>query len=231
MSNFDINLYSTTHEFYRFSTDDFALLQLGIGGYNISSLAKFLNVKDDDSFTSIKPLNEDVKEFFSNTSTTDLIDKLIGQAYLSDMKIMDFNFDEKIYEEVTGFSEIKLLDNVKFPPENFTSPSEGTIKDFLRKWNKVQRGLEPDEKIANGYKAVAYKIQNSLSGCITFDATLTVLNHSRTSKIQLYLLDNADSDSSRTITFNGSPLITEKPSTAYDMTYGFGRSEEHTSEL
>lgn len=224
MAGFEINLYSNKQQFHRYGTDDFALLEIGIGSYNISSLANFLSL-DSSTLLPIpnKPLNPDVKEFFSGNDATTIFNKISGKDYESNMKIMEFNFDDKQYKEITGFSEIKKLDTIKFKPDTFTIPTDTNIKDFLLSWDNVQKGIAiTDPKIINGYKAVAYKIQNSLSGCITFDSTIKILGGDRTSKIRLYLLDNADSDNSRGIALNGSPFMTDQPSTPYGMRYGFG---------
>lgn len=220
--SFEINLYSNKQEFYTFATDDFALLEIGIGSYNISSIANFFSIKED-TFSEIKPMNPDTKEFFSNEAGATIANKLIGQDFLSDMKIMEFDIDTKTYKEVAGFSNIIQLNQSKFKPDKFTPPSESTIRDFLQQWNKVQQGFITDEKVVNGYKAVAYKIQNSLSGCITFNATLNILQNSRSSLIRLNLLDNADNRSERSMSFNGSPFISAVPRTPYGAEYSFNQ--------
>jgi hypothetical protein len=220
MSGFEINLYSNKQEYHRFSTEDFALLEIGIGNYNLSSIANFFKVKED-TLQQIKPMNPDVKEFFTNNSASTLINKLIGEDYAGTMKIMEFDIDEKKYKEVVSFTEIKKINQNKYKVKDFTPPAAANIKEFLKKWNEIQRGFETDTKVINGYKVVAYKIQNSLSGCITFDATLPILNTQRKSLIKFYLLENADAKSSREMSFKGSPFMTNVPSTAYGAQYSF----------
>lgn len=220
MSGFEINLYSNRREFHTFATDDFALLEIGIGAYNISSIANFFSIKED-TFAQIKPMNPDTKEFFSNEDGKTIANKLIGENFLLNMRIMEFDIDTKKYKEVTGFSNILELDSIKFKPNRFTQPSEKNIKDFLQNWNKVQQGFISEPKIVNGYKAVAYKVQNSLSGCIIFDADLNILGNSRKSLIRLSLLDSANNSSERSMSFNGSPFISAVPRTAYGAEYSF----------
>lgn len=221
MSGFEINLYSNKQEYYRFSTDDFALLELGIGNYNISSIANLFSV-NETNFNAIKPMNPDVKEFFSNQDGSTIINKLIGQNSMQNMAIMEFDIDTKQFKETKSFSEIIKLNTNKYKSDKFTPPSDTDIKSFLQKWNQVQKGFITDEKVVNGYKAVSYKIQNSMSGCILFEADLTVLGESRKSKIKLNLLDNADAASDRGISFKDSPLFSAVPKTPYGMSYSYG---------
>ena len=223
MSGFEINLYSNKQEYYRFSTDDFALLELGIGNYNISSITNLFSVKEDD-FSQIKPMNPNVKEFFSNQSGKEIIDKLIGFNSQEDMAIMEFDIESKTFKETKSFNEIKKLDINKYKSDKFTPPAENDIKLFLKKWDQIQKGYETDVKIVNGYKAIAYKIQNSVSGCILFEADLTILGQNRKSKIKLHLLDNADAASDRGISFNGSPFFSAPPVTPYGLTYSQGNT-------
>ena len=219
--SWEINLHSRKQNFHRFGTDDFALLEIGIGNYNLSSLATFFGV-DDKDFLSIKPPNPDVLEFFSNERGLTVINKLVGENNIGDMAIMEFDQSLKTYKETVGFPQIKFLDPQVYKFDKFTQPQEGSIKTFLNKWNDIQRGIETTPKIVNGYKAVIYRIQNSMSGCITFNANLSILGQPRRSLVRLYLMDSSDTESSRTISFNGSPIITDFPKTVTGLSHSFG---------
>jgi hypothetical protein len=213
----EINIHSKEQEFHRFSTDDFALIEIGLGSYTISSLTNFLN-----------GMSPDFGAFFTGASSAALINKLIGEDYKDTMKINDFNLTEKKYELITGLSKqsdepsIVSLDPIKFPANNFIAPRPGSVSFLLNKWNEIQRGtFSGTPQQLNGYKAVAYKIQNSSSGCITFNATFNILGSSRTSLIRLHLLESSDAESSRSISFKGSPIFTAPPQTAYGATWGY----------
>lgn len=220
MSGFEINLYSVSKEFHRYSTDDFALLQIGVGNFNTSSLAKFLNLNfHNGSFQATgRQLNPDIGEFFGENGVT-LADKLIGKSAAKDMEILAFDEDDKVYRPKTGLTEIVRLNSIKYPATDFTQPPS-TITDFLDGWNNVQLGAESDIKKVNGYKAVVNRIQSSLSGCILYDLTLNILKSSRTSPMRLYFLNTRDTESSKTISFNGSPFISALPKDATGFTYG-----------
>lgn len=220
MCAFEINLFSRKQEFYRFSTDDFALLEIGIGNYTISSIANFFSV-DETSFAAKKPLNEDIKEFFSNDSAQSIIEDITGTNALDSMEIMAYDEDSKKYTLKTGFNKIKEINSTKFKSDKYKEPVENNLKDFLTKWNDIQTGIETNNLVISGYKLIANRIQTSLSGCITFQADLKILGTDRKSPIKLFLLEKRDSDSSRTIAFNGSPFISAIPQTAEGMRYGY----------
>lgn len=220
MSGFDINIFSKRQEFHRFSTDDFALAEIGIGGYNLSSLSNFFGFSSD-GLTPTKPMNPDIREFFSGQSAPALINEFIGQESLANMQILEFDQDTKTYKEVRGFSEIIRLNTQKYKAPNFVPVTDKDVKSFLTSWNNVQLGILTDKPLVDSYKAVVYKIQNSVSGCITFDVDVRIIGYRRTSKMKLHLLDSYDNESSREMSFKGSPFITAPPTTSYGATHSF----------
>ena len=112
MSGFEINFYSASQEFHRYSTDDFALLEIGVGNFNTSSLAKFLNLTfNNGSFEATeRPINPDVQQFFTEAPTS-LANKLIGTPYAGTMEILAFDEEDKVYRLKTGFPQIVLLNS------------------------------------------------------------------------------------------------------------------------
>jgi hypothetical protein len=230
MNGMDINFYSVNKEFHRYSTDDFALLEIGIGSYNISSLANFFSL-DPSTLAPLpgRSVNPDIVEFFSGGGKTVPL-TLLGFGAVTDVGILAFDEVDKEYKLKRTFFEITRLDPQKFKPEDFTQPP-ANLKLFLETWNKIQLGIEKDQKLVNGYKAVAHRIQNSASGCITFSASLRILNTFRSPKIRLYLLESRDNESSRTISFNGSPFISAVPRTAEGMRYGWRNKNDGPTGL
>ena len=217
MSGFEINFYSASQEFHRYSTDDFALLEIGVGNFNTSSLAKFLNLTfNNGSFEATeRPINPDVQQFFIEAPTS-LANKLIGTPYAGTMEILAFDEEDKVYRLKTGFPQIVLLNSNRYKPVDFIQPP-AAINTFLDGWNKVQLGVETNKQIINGYKAVVNRIQNSLSGCILYDVDLNILGTPRKSKMRLSFLNTRDNESSKTISFNGSPFISALPQDAVGL--------------
>lgn len=203
---FDINFFSRKHHYHRYSSDDLALVSLGIANYTTSSAD--LLFKND-------PPNPDLKEFFGSIIETK--NKILASGNVGDntMEVMIFDRKEKIYKVKQTFAEIIKLDSQIYKEADFPplSPAPKDIVEFLDNWDKVQLGIikEPQSKT---YQALAYEIQNSLSGCISFVADLTILKESRKVPIRLALTTYKDSDSDRTISFRDAPLITAIPQTA-----------------
>lgn len=209
----EINIHSREEEFHRFSTDDFALIEIGLGSYTLSSLSGFLSGGPNNT------MPEDLVQFFGRQ--TNLFNILAGVNSQGQMAINEFDIINKNFRPVTGLSNIRTLDSTKYPTNKFTAPTQGDIVAFLRRWNDVQRGTITSPLVVDGYRAVVYKIHNSSSGCITFPATYTVLGRSRTSTIKLHLLESIDQESSRSMSFKGSPIITSIPERPYGSKYSF----------
>lgn len=208
--SFDINFFSRRHHYHRYSSDDFALKSIGIANYTTSSA---------ESLFKTKPPNPDLVEFFG--SLEDTKKKILGIGSESSFEIMEFDPKERKYKSVTGLSEILQLDPEIYKAQDYATISVSKVEDFLENWDKIALGIIEDKKTINAYQAISYKIQNSLSGCILFNAGLTVLGDSRNVKIRLALSDYKDSESDRTISFRGSPLITAVPETADGLQHGF----------
>jgi len=220
MSGFEINFYSASKDFHRYSTDDFALLEIGVGNFNVSSLAKFLNLRFlNGTFQSnARPVNPDIKEFF-NSNPVELANKLSGVDSVDDMEILAFDEEDKVYKLKRRFSEIVRLNPNRYKTTEFQEPPK-KLDQFLDGWNKVQLGAETDEKLIKGYKVVVNRIQNSLSGCILYDLNLNILGTTRKSQMRLSFLNTRDNESSKTISFNGSPFISAVGQDAIGMKYG-----------
>jgi hypothetical protein len=220
MSGFELNFYSASKDFHRYSTDDFALLEIGVGNFNVSSLAKFLNLRFlNGTFQSTgRPVNPDIREFF-NSDPAELANTLVGVNSVGEMEILAFDEEDKVYKLKRTFAEIVRLNPNRYKPADYQQPPS-TLNQFLQGWNNVQLGAEPNEKLAEGYKVVVNRIQNSLSGCILYGVDLNILGTSRKSQMRLSFLNTRDNESSKTISFNGSPFISAIPQDAIGMKYG-----------
>lgn len=218
MCAFEINFFSLKSEYHRFSTDDFALLEIGFGNYNLSSIDKLLSID------STEPLNPDIAEFFNTTSKSNIKDELIGKNDTSTMQIFAYDDVDKRYKLRTGWNQIKRVNTSKY--KQHLEPPDSNLEDFLESWNDVQAGIINNPRLVNGYNLVAHRIQNSLSGCITFNAQFNILgvNPPRPSQIKVFILESKDNDSSRTVSLNGSPLISAIPQTSEGMKYGYSNT-------
>lgn len=215
MCAFELNFFSVSREYHRFSTEHFALLEIGFGSYNLSSVDK-LFTKNQTSM-----LNPDVAEFFriSAGGQQTVIDKLTGKTNTSSMQIMAYDDVDKKYKLRTGLSQIVSINRSKY--KNHNQPPS-SLDSFLMGWNHVNLGITTDPNTINGYNLIAHRIQNSLSGCITFSPSINILGlGSITPLIRLYLLNSKDNETSRTVAFNGAPLISAPPTTSEGMTYGY----------
>jgi hypothetical protein len=214
---FDINFYSKTTDFHRYSTEDLALLSIGLGNYTKSSVLEFFN--------TTRP-NPDVAEFFSKDAS--VVGKIRGLGLEGTMQILDFDIVDKTYKIKTGLTEIVKLNPQKYPVTKYQPVPAGSIDIFLDNWNKVQIGDPSIPQIqANTYRAIVDRIHNSASGCLSFKATFTVLGGPRTANIMLVPTYSRDNQSSRTIAFRGSPLISAIPQTAE----GLAHSQYLTNQL
>jgi hypothetical protein len=213
---FDINFYSKATDFHRYSTEDLALLSIGLGNYTKSSVLEFFN--------PTRP-NPDVSEFFSNDLSVK--DKIRGVEIETTMQILDFDIVDKTYKIKTGLSEIVKLNPQKYPVTKYQPVAAGSIDVFLDNWNKVQIGDPSIPQLqANTYRAIVDRIHNSVSGCLSFKATFTVLGGPRTADIMLVPTYSRDNQSSRTIAFRGSPLISAIPQTAEGLRYSLNQTNQ-----
>jgi len=213
---FDINFYSKATDFHRYSTEDLALLSIGLGNYTKSSVFEFFN--------PARP-NPDSAEFFSGDGS--VRDKILGKGLEGTMQILDFDIVDKTYKIKTGLSQIGKLNPQKYPVTKYQPIAIGAIDIFLDNWNKVQIGdASIPELQANTYRAIVDRIHNSVSGCLSFKATFTVLGGPRTANIMLVPTYSRDNQSSRTISFRGSPLISATPQTAEGLRYSLNQTNQ-----
>lgn len=202
---FDINFYSRQSEFHRYSTEDFALLSIGLGVYNKSSAKDFFETQ-----------NPDIKEFFGNTKNA--LDAVLGVNATAAMEILEFDVMDKTFKIKKGLAEILQLNPQKYPITKYPVVQAGNIEQFLDDWNKVQMGILTGP-VVNSYNAIVDKIHNSVSGCISFKTNLNVLGNQRVANIILVPTYSRDNQSNRTMSFRGSPLISAVPKTAEGMMY------------
>lgn len=215
MSKFNINYYAKKQEFHRFTTDDFALIGIGIGNYNISSLANFFDLNVEGR--PLRSPNPDLLSFFE-TSPVAMFNILSGSSP-KNLGILEFDHELKTYVSCDGLESILRLNPERYPPSKFKPIKADNIKDFLKQWDDVQTGIISSESQVSTFRAVVYKIQNSASGCITFDVTYPVLGENKDAKIKLSIMESRDSQSDRSMSFKGAPFITSPGKTSYNATY------------
>ncbi len=188
---FDSNIHSASTEYHSFATNDFALESLGIASYSTSSLKRYLVDKPSD----------DVKDLFNDTTQT-AYDALVGKTSVDSLSILVFNEENKVYEAKTG-SDI-------FKTKSGTSVATD-LPELLGKHNTNEWGIAIDEDV----KQVVETIQGSYSGCITFHPSFSIKfgsdSQTRNPLVKVYLKPKSNSDTSRSLAQNGSPLISSVP--------------------
>jgi hypothetical protein len=209
MGIFDINLHSKKTEYHSYGTDDVALQAIGMSSYTKSSLEKYLSLDEYSLAAKANGTlaeNPDVLEFFTN-DLTGTRDALLGVGNNEEEPSILYAQDKNKYVLKTG--------------DEILQTSTGTqvfadIKELLKKHNDIELGITP---ATSDEKEVINNIQVSYSGCITFRPTFKVLTCERKPLVRLYIKPRKNNDTSRTVGFNGPPLIAAIPNTAVGMAH------------
>lgn len=205
---FNGNLHKSVIEFHTFSTDDLSLSAIGLATYNKSSIERYFDRKND----------EDIKSYFNQAPLDDIKNKLLAiDGTIEDISILRFNKETLKYELASG-SDI-------FQSDDGTSVAS-TLDEFLVKHRNLQLGKMPaDDESTKQFKEALYSIQNSLSGCITFRTSYTVLNCERQPQIKITFQKRSSKDDSRKVALKGSPLIVDVGRRATGAEYSIGGTD------
>jgi len=203
---FNSNIHARKKEFHVYNTSDLSLEAIGMCSYTKSSISGYLS-RDTD---------EELKRYFDNTSLSTIKEKLTGtinSSFIEEPTILRFNNETKQYDLVTGTSIFETFEG--------TSVAK-TMEELLEKHDKVQYGALIDDNVVE----VVKNIQTSLSGCITFRPSFSVLGCDREPQIKLYLKDRFNNDNNRTVAQKGSPLIVDVARRTSGSTYGQRGTED-----
>lgn len=203
---FNSNIHARKKEFHVYNTSDLALEAIGMCSYTQSSISGYLSRKTD----------EELKKYFDNASLDTIKQQLTGQidsSFTEEPTIFRFNKETKEYDLVNGVEIFKTMDGTSVA---------STMGELLEKHNKVQYGSLVDEDVTEVIK----NIQTSLSGCITFRPSFSVLGCPREPQIKLYFKDRFNNDNTRTVAQKGSPLVVDVARRTTGQTYGQRGTED-----
>lgn len=215
MSFFSRNNQSVVSNCHSYITEKPTLHNIGLASYTRNTLEKFGKERRNGSDV----ISAEIEEYFSNTYSS-LKPKLLGDSG-STLSIMKFDKQTKKYTLVTG-------------TEIFNTPSgsaASSLSDFQTKFDTWQKGFYSADTTAN--KDLKWKlqhvwsnIQNSMSGCITFGITYTVLTCQESSLVKLYFQSGGKADTVRSVAHKDKIIIAAPPRTPTGEKLSFADTQE-----
>jgi hypothetical protein len=189
---FEGNLFNLRREYHSYVTESQALEAIGISVYSRSSLNNF--------FTQSRELTNEIFGTGNNA-----LSSLLG-TNAATPTLLYFNNENKKYEIQTG-SDIFQDSGVFLVGNGSLSGFLGAVDNFY-----LSKSTNEDtQKIIN-------KIQNSYSGCITFNTSVTMLGATENVLVKVYINSPQNSEK-RTLAIRGEPLVAAVPSTAGGTKY------------
>lgn len=205
---FNSNIHSKRKEFHLFASDEVSLTAIGLGNYTLISSSGYFSRTSDPS----------IKAYFDAEENNSIRDKLWCTT-TSDLSMLKFNKETLKYEMVTG-SEIFRTDSGTLVASNLT--------EFIDKHRNYVLGRIPEgqKQVKDDIKEITQNIQTSLSGCLTFHPSYSVLGSIRNPLIRFFIRDKDNSDDSRQIAQKGSPVIVDIPRRATTSQYSYRGTED-----
>lgn len=229
------NLYSRKREYHVFTTEDIGLANFGLSSYNVSSIDHIKQTlsaptsQTAATTTTAAPQSSFAQEIdaYFDTDVNDVLGSLICSGEYApngNPKIMHFDTGSLVYVEQ---SENNMLQITQSCDSSSTSPTG--ILQFLKAYNEAVSSK--NSTTSENFKRtdilnLAQKIQNSLSGCITFSIKYKALGCERIVPIKLRLLDKENSDDRRIIATRDAPVIAGIPREITGREYSFNGTNE-----
>ena len=191
------NIYSREKHYHLYTTDNYALSELGVASYTSSSLK-----------TLFENPSQDMKAFFQS-ATADLFDGSAGALEIlhcetsvdPEGSVYVLQTDSEIFQyfDISGVMQSSLA-GIKLPK-------------FLELYDKAIRSKDVtiEGYTSKDILSIGEKIQSSYSGCINFIATFTALNVSQSANIQLRLFNIENSNDERTLGTRSSSMVVGVP--------------------
>lgn len=191
--------------YHSYITENKTLHNIGLASYTRNSLDKFGLERKNRQET----VSKDILEYFGGAIPKS---QLLGDGPV--LSIMRFDKINKRYVLSTESSDGE--DNLWWTP---SGSYMGGLIAFQKEFDLFQKGfINADiSKYKIGY--VWSRIQNSMSGCITFKANYTVLGCSQSSLVKLYFQSAGKSSTERSIAQKGSPIVAGVPTRATGAGY------------
>lgn len=226
------NIYTRQKEYHVFTTEDTGLNYLGIPSYNYSSiihlkesLPKTTTTAGPNQGSNNSTINE-IETYF-DTPVNEVLDSLIcNHTYApnGEPKIMHFDKGSLLYVEQNLSQILRVTQDCKS-----TSNLPTGIPQFLKAYNESlysKGGLTSEGFDKKDIINIAQKIQNSLSGCITFSVKYKALGCDRIVPIKLRILDKDNADDRRIVVSKGSPVIAGIPTEITGRQYSFSGTND-----
>lgn len=205
---------STVKNYHYYAPSDVKLHDIGLASYTRNSLEKFGKRKKNGQEED----DPDISEYLSGGIDT-IKPTLLGDN-ATDLIIYRFDKENKRYLYTTSSGSDE--DNI------YWTPSGGVVfkslKTFQEQFDLYQKGWVKDESEVFNIKYIWSKINNSLSGCITFHIqNYSILNSSSSGIVRLYFQSRGDG-SQRGVAFQ-PPIIAGVGRTATGQEHAFNISE------
>jgi hypothetical protein len=185
-------LNNPENNYHSYIVHDDELHNIGLGSYTYSSIGGYF----------VNNSNE-LKVFFNDACN-------IGDTEESETKLQSSR-DGLIGTEETNYEQKPAI--IEFTSNNTYEYIEGdelltplkSVYELVEAHDNIQNGSLVDEDIST----LIYKIQNSLSGCLTFSPIINIHGQESKPVVQVFLKEKNNNSNERKISHKGSPLITE----------------------
>lgn len=214
MSMFNRSGGGSVRNYHSYITENPTLHNIGLASYTRNTLANFGMERRNGQ----KTLSRDINEYFDNQYNT-IKSRLLGDSVT--LSILRFEKETKRYFLATSDGEGDR--SIWYSPSG-TLPSN--LSDFQTKFDLWQKGFltNEDEKFAINY--IWSNIQNSLSGCITFEVDYTVLTCEAKSLVRLYFQSGGKASTERSVATAAGGMIAGVPSRATGASYAYTPTQE-----
>lgn len=204
---------STVRNYHYYVPSDVKLHDIGLASYTRNSLEKFGKRKKN----GIEENDPDINEYLSGG-----IDSIKPILLGKDATLIIYRFDKETKRYLYTTSDGANEDNIYWSPRGGVMFQ--SLETFQQQFDLYQKGWVKDETEVFNIKYIWSKINNSLSGCITFDINnYSILNSPSAGVVQLYFQSRGDG-SQRGIAFQ-PPIIAGVGRTATGQEHAFNISE------
>lgn len=200
---------NSVRNYHSYITENPTLHNIGLASYTRNTLENFGMERKNGQ----KTLSRDINEYFDNAYST-LKPKLLGDSVT--LSILRFEKETKRYFLTTSDGNGER--NLWYTPSGNAATS---LQNFQERFDLWQKGFITDNEEKYKLNYVWSNIQNSLSGCITFDVDYTVLTCEATSLVRLYFQSGGKASTERTVATAAGGMIAGVPSRATGASYAY----------
>lgn len=208
MSQFGRTGAIVAQSYHSYITEKVTLHNIGLASYTRNSLAKF----GKETVNGRERTSLDINEYFGGSVPTA---ELLGDSKI--LEIFKFDKDNKRYllKTSAGAGE----ESIWWSASGDGAMAANSLLDFQTKFDLLQKGFLTDEPAVRMKEAWS-NIQTSLSGCITFNATYSVLTCVQTSLIRLYFQSAGRSSTKRGVATQSDAIFAGVPATQTGRSFG-----------